>query len=185
MGTQRRKGQARFARAGSRRSRRFHNVHAEMRFLLRLRPGEGRPGAARLEKSSSRSGRSPQAQDGPRHHRMGGRTRPRGRRESERLAGPALSGSSTICPKIASRHFSPFPCSAAAILVGVINLQHRDPHRYSDRQVRLISAVGLLGGSGDRAGSPRKRKLPAFGPPRDAQDHRARQRHYPARPETQ
>lgn len=31
--------------------------------------------------------------------------------------------------------------------VGVINLQHRDPHRYTDRQIRLISAMGLLVGA--------------------------------------
>ena len=31
--------------------------------------------------------------------------------------------------------------------VGVINLQHRDPHRYTDRQIRLLSAVGLLVGA--------------------------------------
>jgi hypothetical protein len=32
--------------------------------------------------------------------------------------------------------------------VGVINLQHRQPHRYSLREVKLLSAVGRLLGAG-------------------------------------
>lgn len=43
--------------------------------------------------------------------------------------------------------FLSVPLLSRGRLVGVINLQHRDPHRYSDRQVRLISAVGLLVGA--------------------------------------
>jgi putative methionine-R-sulfoxide reductase with GAF domain len=43
--------------------------------------------------------------------------------------------------------FLSVPLLSRGRLVGVINLQHRDPHRYSDRQIRLISAVGLLVGA--------------------------------------
>ncbi|HUO35692.1 MAG TPA: ANTAR domain-containing protein, partial [Candidatus Acidoferrum sp.] len=32
-------------------------------------------------------------------------------------------------------------------LVGVINLQHRQPHNYSQRVIRLISTVGFLVGA--------------------------------------
>jgi len=47
-------------------------------------------------------------------------------------------------------HFEAFlsvPLLSRGRLVGVINLQHRDPHRYSDRQIRLVSAVGFLVGT--------------------------------------
>jgi GAF domain-containing protein len=47
-------------------------------------------------------------------------------------------------------HFEAFlsvPLLSRGWLVGVINLQHRNPHRYSDRQIRLISAVGFLVGA--------------------------------------
>ena len=43
--------------------------------------------------------------------------------------------------------FLSVPLLSRGRLVGVINLQHRDPHRYSERQVRLLSAVGLLVGA--------------------------------------
>ncbi len=43
--------------------------------------------------------------------------------------------------------FLSVPLLSRGRLVGVVNLQHRDPHRYSDRQVRLLSAVGLLVGA--------------------------------------
>jgi putative methionine-R-sulfoxide reductase with GAF domain len=43
--------------------------------------------------------------------------------------------------------FLSVPLLSRGRLVGVINLQHRDPHRYSDRQIRLVSAVGLLVGA--------------------------------------
>jgi K+-sensing histidine kinase KdpD len=43
--------------------------------------------------------------------------------------------------------FLSVPLLSRGRLVGVINLQHRDPHRYGDRQIRLISAVGLLVGA--------------------------------------
>ena len=43
--------------------------------------------------------------------------------------------------------FLSVPLFSRGRLVGVINLQHRDPHRYTDRQIRLISAVGLLVGA--------------------------------------
>jgi putative methionine-R-sulfoxide reductase with GAF domain len=42
--------------------------------------------------------------------------------------------------------FLSVPLLSRGRLVGVINLQHRDPHRYTDRQIRLISAMGLLVG---------------------------------------
>ena len=43
--------------------------------------------------------------------------------------------------------FLSVPLLSRGRLVGVINLQHREPHRYGDRQIRLISAVGLLVGA--------------------------------------
>jgi len=43
--------------------------------------------------------------------------------------------------------FLSVPVLSRGRLVGVINLQHRDPHRYSERQIRIISAVGLLVGA--------------------------------------
>jgi uroporphyrinogen-III synthase len=43
--------------------------------------------------------------------------------------------------------FLSVPLLSRGRLVGVINLQHRNPHRYTDRQIRLISAVGLLVGA--------------------------------------
>ena len=43
--------------------------------------------------------------------------------------------------------FLSVPLLSRGKLVGVINLQHRDPHRYTDRQIRLLSAVGLLVGA--------------------------------------
>jgi K+-sensing histidine kinase KdpD len=43
--------------------------------------------------------------------------------------------------------FLSVPLLSRGRLVGVVNLQHRDPHRYTDRQVRLLSAVGLLVGA--------------------------------------
>src|ERR1700720_665348 len=43
--------------------------------------------------------------------------------------------------------FLSVPLLSRGRLVGVINLQHRDPHRYSERQIRIISAVGLLVGA--------------------------------------
>jgi len=43
--------------------------------------------------------------------------------------------------------FLSVPLLSRGQLVGVINLQNQDPHRYTDRQIRLISAVGLLVGA--------------------------------------
>ena len=43
--------------------------------------------------------------------------------------------------------FLSVPLLSRGRLVGAINLQHRDPHRYTDRQIRLISAMGLLVGA--------------------------------------
>jgi uroporphyrinogen-III synthase len=43
--------------------------------------------------------------------------------------------------------FLSVPLLSRGRLVGVINLQHRNPHRYTDRQIRLISAMGLLVGA--------------------------------------
>src|ERR1700739_1303516 len=43
--------------------------------------------------------------------------------------------------------FLSVPLLSRGRLVGVINLQHRDPHRYTGRQMRLITAMGLLLGA--------------------------------------
>lgn len=43
--------------------------------------------------------------------------------------------------------FLSVPLLSRGRLVGVINLQHRAEHRYTERQIRLVSAVGLLVGA--------------------------------------
>jgi putative methionine-R-sulfoxide reductase with GAF domain len=50
-------------------------------------------------------------------------------------------------PEDSFEAFLSVPLLSRGRLVGVINLQHRAPHRYTDRQIRLISAVGLLVGA--------------------------------------
>ena len=55
-------------------------------------------------------------------------------------------------------HFESFlsvPVVTRGRLVGVINLQSLKPHRYTAREIRLISTIGALAGSGNRDGSPR------------------------------
>jgi GAF domain-containing protein len=43
--------------------------------------------------------------------------------------------------------FLSVPLLSRGWLVGVINLQHRGPRRHTDRQIRLISTMGLLVGA--------------------------------------
>ena len=50
-------------------------------------------------------------------------------------------------PEDSFEAFLSVPLLSRGRLVGVINLQHRNPHRYSDRQIRLVAAVGLLVGT--------------------------------------
>ena len=50
-------------------------------------------------------------------------------------------------PEDSFQAFLSVPLLSRGQLVGVINLQHREAHRYTDRQIRLISAMGLLVGA--------------------------------------
>ena len=43
--------------------------------------------------------------------------------------------------------FLSVPVLSRGKLVGVINLQHRDPHRHTEEQMRLISTIGFLVGA--------------------------------------
>jgi signal transduction protein with GAF and PtsI domain len=43
--------------------------------------------------------------------------------------------------------FLSVPLLSRARLVGVMNLQHRDPHVYSPRDIRLLSTIGFLAGA--------------------------------------
>ncbi|HEX7895762.1 MAG TPA: GAF domain-containing protein, partial [Terriglobales bacterium] len=43
--------------------------------------------------------------------------------------------------------FVSVPLFSRGRLVGVMNLQHREPHVYSDRDIRLLSTVGSLAGA--------------------------------------
>src|SRR5260370_39353281 len=43
--------------------------------------------------------------------------------------------------------FLSVPLLSRGRLVGVMNLQHREPHAYSPRDIRLISTVGFLAGA--------------------------------------
>jgi GAF domain-containing protein len=43
--------------------------------------------------------------------------------------------------------FLSVPVLSRGKLVGVINLQHREPHTYSQREIRLISTIGFLVGA--------------------------------------
>src|SRR3984893_15701025 len=49
-------------------------------------------------------------------------------------------------PEDAFEAFLSVPVLCRGKLVGVINLQHRQPHEYSPREIRLISTIGFLVG---------------------------------------
>jgi len=50
-------------------------------------------------------------------------------------------------PEDSYEAFLSVPLLSRGRLVGVINLQHRQPHVYSQRQIRLISTIGFLVGA--------------------------------------
>ena len=50
-------------------------------------------------------------------------------------------------PKIASNPFLSVPLLSRGHVVGVLNLQNRTPHVYSEREISLISTVGFLVGA--------------------------------------
>ena len=50
-------------------------------------------------------------------------------------------------PEDSYEAFLSVPLMCRGRVVGVINLQHRKPHNYRPRAVRLISTVGISGGS--------------------------------------
>ena len=51
--------------------------------------------------------------------------------------------------------FLSVPVLSRGKLVGVINLQHRQPHKHSRREMQLISTIGFLVGRRDRDGAAR------------------------------
>src|ERR1700676_4438590 len=61
------------------------------------------------------------------------------------------SSFSTNCPRIVTKRFSPCRCcpgpGGRGRVVGAINLQHRRPHIYKRKEIRLISAIGFLVGA--------------------------------------
>jgi len=77
--------------------------------------------------------------------------------------------------------FLSVPVMCRGRVVGVINLQNREPHEYTEREIMLISTIGFSGGSGNRDGSPGKRKPSPLGKARNAQASRAREGDSPAR----
>ncbi len=78
--------------------------------------------------------------------------------------------------------FLSVPVLSRGKLVGVINLQHRQPHDYSRQDIQLISTIGFPGRRRDRDGAARGREHPALRAARNAEDRRARQGDPPARP---
>ncbi len=50
-------------------------------------------------------------------------------------------------PEDSFEAFLSVPILSRGRLVGVINVQHRQPHTYSQRQIRLISTIGFLVGA--------------------------------------
>jgi len=56
-------------------------------------------------------------------------------------------------PEDSYEAFLSVPLMCRGLVVGVINLQHRQPHNYRRREIRLISTVGFLVGCGDRDGT--------------------------------
>ncbi len=50
-------------------------------------------------------------------------------------------------PEVRFEAFLSVPVLSRDKLVGVINLQHRQPHTYSQREIRLISTIGFLVGA--------------------------------------
>ena len=81
--------------------------------------------------------------------------------------------------------FLSVPLLSRGRMVGVINLQHREPRRYGDRQIRLISAVGLLVGAEIELARLESENVGAIGKAGDAQNRGARQGNYATRPEDQ
>ena len=57
------------------------------------------------------------------------------------------SSCSTSCPRIATKRSCRCRCCRRGKLVGVINLQHRQPHEHSRREIQLISTIGFLVGA--------------------------------------
>ncbi len=78
--------------------------------------------------------------------------------------------------------FLSVPVLSRGKLVGVINLQHRQPHDHSRREIQLISMIGFLVGAEIEMARLEVREHAAVGAARDAQDPRPRQGHPAARP---
>ena len=114
------------------------------------------------------------------HHRVGGRTSPAGGRGSPRVGGPALPDVRRV-PEDRYDAFLSVPVLSRGKLVGVINVQHREPHKHSRPDIQLISTFGFLVGAEIRwrASRCRTRALRAA---RDPQGGRPRQGHPAARP---
>jgi len=59
-----------------------------------------------------------------------------------------MPGSFRELPEDTFEAFLSVPILTRGRVVGVINLQHREPHTYTRRQIRLISMIGFLVGAG-------------------------------------
>ena len=77
--------------------------------------------------------------------------------------------------------FLSVPVLSRGKLVGVINLQHRQPHEHSRREIQLISTIGFLVGAEIEMARLEIENIAAVRAARDAEDRRSRQGHPAAR----
>src|SRR5258708_7341178 len=97
------------------------NPHAEVVDRLKLRVGRGITGGVAEQKRPVALGRN--AFKNPRFQSL------------------------NQLPEVQVEAFLSVPVLSRDKLVGVINLQHREPHTYSQREIRLISTIGFLVGA--------------------------------------
>ena len=81
------------------------------------------------------------------HHRLGGRASPAGGgRRRHAFEDPRFQTFNEL-PEDRYEAFLSVPVLSRGKLVGVINLQHRQPHEHSRREIQLISTIGFLVGA--------------------------------------
>ena len=124
--------------------RRFRGECGAVRLVL-VRAGGGRS-VRGVEDAASGCDRSSQDARRAGDHRLGCRASPAGGRRAQRLQGSALPD----VQRAAGRPHEAFlsvPVLSRGKLVGVINLQHRQPHEHSRQDIQLISTIGFLVGA--------------------------------------
>ena len=121
--------------------------HRAVRLVLHLRAGGGRPGAARLEDPASRRRRSAEAA-ARRRASPGGwpSTGSRWPSGSHAFEDPRFQTFNEL-PEDRYEAFLSVPVLSRGKLVGVINLQHRQPHDTAGSDIQLISMIGFLVGA--------------------------------------